>query len=516
MVKLYCTFYKGYREKVLFRLQELGVAQFFDVKEKTKLEAPSVEVRHVMRELERVNRILVGIPSRKEPIMHKLFGPPAVPLKIVEEPKESLLDTIREKLDIIEKEFLEAEKSGDRNALSNFSEKYQQELLAYREELLNLADRINAIGNFGETEYTLTLGAWVPKKYLKKAIDALHEATEGACLIHTEKPGRDEEVPVLLDNPGFLKHFELLTVNYGMPEYRSIDPTPFLAVTFTIFFGIMFGDVGYGLVLALMSFFAYLKTTKTLQAMRDINVILIFGASAGVIYGAYVGEIFGGLIHIETPWHGRELVENIGLLLAISVSIGVFHVSLSCISRIASNIMSGKFPFYPLAILIIQWSGILLLLTTTATVESVPPTVAGNLMYSLAVGVALLAVARKHSEGGVFMAMVMTGFEVIDELIALFANTISYVRIGILSTLHVILAGIVANIIFALPMNIFGIVAGAIVFIIGVAFLLTLGAFISFIHTLRLHWLEFFKRFYSGMGKSFKTFSAKREFTLTL
>ncbi|MFQ5816186.1 MAG: hypothetical protein ACE5G7_06785, partial [Candidatus Hydrothermarchaeaceae archaeon] len=117
MVKLYCTFYKGYRERVLYKLQELGLVQFFDFREKAKLEVPPLEARQVMRELERTNRILVAFPSRQVPILHKLFGPPAVFLKLVEEPRESLLENIKGNLDIIEKEFLEVEKSGDRNAL---------------------------------------------------------------------------------------------------------------------------------------------------------------------------------------------------------------------------------------------------------------------------------------------------------------------------------------------------------------------------------------------------------------
>ncbi len=516
MVKLYCTFYKGYRETVLYKLQELGSVQFFDVKEKNRLEGPPVDARRAMRELERANRMLVAIPSREVPILHKLLGPPAVFIKPVEEPTDSLLEAIGIKLDLIEKEFLAVEKSGDRDAMRAFSEKYYHELLVFKEELQNLADRINAQESFGKTEYTLVFGCWVPKKQLGNVKEALREATDGSCLINVEEPARGEDVPVLLDNPGVLKSFELLTVNYGLPAYRSIDPTPFLAVSFTIFFGIMFADVGYGLVLALLSLFAYLKSTKMNQAQRDINVILFFGALAGVIYGAYVGEIFGGLIHVKTPWQGRELIENIGLLLGISVAIGIFHVSLSCLSRSASNILARKLPIYPLAILIILWSGVLSLLSLTGAGSGlITPAISTKVMYALAAGVFLLAISKKHHDSGsVLMAMVMTGFEVLDELIALFANTISYVRIGILSTLHVILAGLVARIILSLPMNVFGLVVGVIIFVLGVAFLLSLGVFISFIHTLRLHWLEFFKRFYSGIGESFKTFSAKREVTL--
>jgi len=519
MVKLYSTFYKGYKDKVLYKLQELSLVQFFDIKDKTELGAPSVEIRHVMRALERTNRILVAIPSRQMAILHKVFGPPSVFMKVVEEPTETLLGKIEGRLDVIEQDFLKVEKSGDKAASKDFSEKYYQELLTFREELQNLAGRTNAMEDFGQTEYTYTLGAWVPKKHLSKVKDALNEATEGACLISIEEPKKGEDVPVMLDNPGLLKHFELLTVNYGIPSYGSLDPTPILAVTFTMFFGMMFGDVGYGAILVLLSLFAYLKTTKAEQAQRDINVILIFGGLAGVIFGAYVGEIFGGLIHVELPWHGNVLIENIQLLLGVSVAIGIVHVTISCFSRTIGNVMSGKLPTYPIAILLILWSGVIMLLSFSGMDGGViSAAIVNNLVYTIAAGVALLAIAKKHhAEGGpAIMAVVMTGFEVFDELIALFANTISYVRIGILATLHVILAGIVKDIILALPVNILGVIVGAVVFILGVAFLLTLGVFISFIHTLRLHWLEFFKRFYSGMGESFKTFSAKREVTLTL
>ncbi|MBI5253193.1 MAG: hypothetical protein HY930_02175, partial [Euryarchaeota archaeon] len=363
------------------------------------------------------------------------------------------------------------------------------ELLVMREKLQNIIQKTGALANFGAMPHTFVLGCWAARKNTDRVIRALDRATDNSCIIVTEEVKPGEEAPTLLENPWFIKPYEILTESYGVPKYGEVDPTPILAITFTAFFGIMFADIGYGITLSFLSLIVFIKTTKADVFQKNLNLILLYAGTASFVFGLLFGEFFGGLMKVAPLW--REPVENIELLFLLSMSVGISHISISILSRSVSDFLGGRAMWYPLSLLVVLWSGVFLVALSSYYAR-----------YTMVLGIALLLAGKR--------------IEALEELLVLCANIISYSRIAILCLLHVTIARLLVSALLFLPAGILGIITGAALFLFGVVLILASGVFLVFIHSLRLHWLEFFKRFYSGVGERFKPFAARREYTYVM
>jgi len=335
---------------------------------------------------------------------------------------------------------------------------------------------------FGKTDYTYILSGWVPLAQIEDVRRKLDHKCEVA-IFRARHPQEDESPPVKLQNPSFLKPFEALTTSYGYPSYDGIDPTPFVALTFTIMFGIMFADIGYGLSLFFISLGVFLATTRRDKIMRSLNFILMYAGLSSIFFGFLFGEFFGGIVAIEAK---RELIGDIASLFLLSLTLGFAHITLSLLSRISTEYREKK-AIYPLSLLLIMISAIPLYLGYI-------PVGSGLILLGL---------------GSLYYIKRMEFFE---EILALLANILSYVRVGALAVMHITISQLFANVVLSLPGNVVGVMIAIVLFFIGTAVILASGTFLVFLHSLRLHWVEFFRRFYSGRGTEYSPFSKERRF----
>ncbi|HNT33488.1 MAG TPA: V-type ATPase 116kDa subunit family protein, partial [bacterium] len=192
------------------------------------------------------------------------------------------------------------------------------------------------------TRHARFLCGWVPTGKGRSLIREIQQSTQGRAF--TELVSADQvegvrtrraDVPALFRNPGWMRPFEPLTTGFGIPTYRSVNPTPFLAVTFLFMFGMMFGDVGHGLVLALGGWFLSRR-----NATRNLGFVLLMAGASSILFGMFYGSVFG-LEHVIPAMvlHPMEEIETLAL---IAIVFGVLMISLGVILRIINASREGN------------------------------------------------------------------------------------------------------------------------------------------------------------------------------
>ena len=223
---------------------------------------------------------------------------------------------------------IEAERAHLLTRAGTLSAAHYTATVALAESLACDRDAVVVRDRFAATERTVLVSGWVAAKRRERLEEAL--APLGALVDLTlAKPGPDDVPPVELENPRFLKPFELLTDLYGRPRYDEIDPTPLLAPFFATFFAICIGDVGYGAMLILGFYLIKTKLDVAEGVKRFSDLMMIGGAAsmvAGVLFGSYFALDYE-LVHSFVPV--PRLIDPLGDLttfLIAMVVIGVIQV----------------------------------------------------------------------------------------------------------------------------------------------------------------------------------------------
>ena len=358
---------------------------------------------------------------------------------------------------------------------------------------------------------------------------------------------KDNQEPTLFANGRYFRSFEPITLTQGPPKSNEIDPTPMIAFIFPIFYGLMFGDAGQGALLALLGATFRLRGTGNLKKWGTL--ILASGISA-VIAGLIVGEAFGFHI-LELP--GTEYLRSLGYIgilnaadfseetvltiLTFSINIGITHLVSAFAFSIYKGIKQGKkyeVLTNRLPTLIMYLSIISLMLAAVGanykvldmytnqnpapffsniagdwvTVEIVTKISFLILMITMVLQIIAVPLGVKLGKlklhGNVNEELFMTVIEVmLIRLVELFANTISYTRIGIMLLVHVALMGTANNgVEFFFSSGNFAV--GIVVAILGNLGVMMIEGLLVYIQALRLHLYEWFTKFYEGSGVPFK------------
>ncbi|CAM2797168.1 V-type ATP synthase subunit I [Erysipelothrix tonsillarum] len=317
--------------------------------------------------------------------------------------------------------------------------------------------------------------------------------------------------PTRLKNGWFSRPFESFVEMYGLPKYGEFDPTPFFAVTYCLLFGIMFGDLGQGFVIALGG---YLLSKKKGIKLGDVAVrIGFFSMFFGVIYGSFFGneEILEPLLApLGLPIHVTSPDFTMSLLLT-TVALGVVLILTSiCINIVLSfkkkdftsavysqNGIAGlMFYGFIMAAVALNSQGVQIVNTLTILVFIVVPLLMilfkeplSNLMNKMS--------ASPHDGWGGYL--VESFFELFEVLLSFIANTMSFLRVGGFVLSH---AGMMSVV---MTLNEMAGSAGILIVIFGNIFVIGLEGLIVGIQTLRLEYYEMFSRYYDGGGKPFKS-----------
>lgn len=392
----------------------------------------------------------------------------------------------------------------------------QQDLLLMRESLQieKTLDETNSF--FGNTEKTFLLSGWVPADRTDEIIGVIERESDDHCITSLEDPGKGNHPPTLLNNSPAAKPMEILTTTYGTPSYDKTDPTTLMAISFPILFGLMFGDVGQGAILTIVGYFIgfYLKLE---EGPKKLGKILFFCGIAATFAGFLYGEIFG--LNILTPlW--LEPMQDVMTLIQFAFFIAIVQLSLGCFINIADELSHGK----PLNAILSPWGimGLWLfwggaILLSKSGIDGIFDILFGLLDPALFVSsiktlslplifpLVMIVIGAKYVEG---ISLVWSIYEAYEAFTRFLFNSISYIRVSALAIVHAVFASVMVMGMSATPTPL-----NWIIFIIGNIFILVFETLISFIQALRLHYYEWFSKFYEGDGDDFKAFKVMRKYT---
>ncbi len=344
----------------------------------------------------------------------------------------------------------------------------------------------------------IIIRGWVTKNGLEK----LRDLEKSGIAYIFENIKVKEKKPTLLRNPKFFKPFEMLVKMYGIPRSDEIDPTPIIGSLFIFFYGFMFGDIGHGLTISLLSYLLYRKTKG------DLWYIISLAGISSAFFGLMYGSIFG--FEIIKPLFARPM-DNIFLFLTISVVIGAFMVVGGMIINVINRLIRNEkkqllfdpngfagMGFYIILVTNIFWQ-------IYYKNPLIPWKVAIGILLGFVVLIYLYFIL--FEEGSLGEKMVLGFFETYDRLLSYFSNTLSFVRLGAFAMNH---AGLFLAFYILAKMS-SNPVGSFLSLLIGNLLLIFLEGLVVFIQAVRLEFYEFFSKFYSGDGKEFKAATYNRE-----
>ena len=354
------------------------------------------------------------------------------------------------------------------------------------------------------------------------------------CVIQTADAADmpEAEIPVLLRHPRLLRPFQMLVSAYGLPGYRDLEPTLFVAVTFLGMFGMMFGDIGHGGVLVLAGVLAavYGRTPK----MRDGGVLLVAAGAASVVFGFVYGECFGVEIEGLALWHSPLDPEGATTFIGVSIGIGVGVITLGLVLNIINRFrrgdwLGGLLDHTGVVGGIFYWASVAMFLRWGVQKRSdlnwvLALLIAGALVALLVREPLLHALyhrrdeveAEAEAEGkagyrpGLAETIMESFIHVFETVLTYLSNTISFVRLAAYAMSHAAL--LAATFLMAREVSRLvgggglGSTMGVLVIILGNILTILLEGIIASVQAIRLQYYEFFGKFFSGSGRAFRPF----------
>ncbi len=431
------------------------------------------------------------------------------PKDILKSLKKEIADIKKEKKQII-------------THLRKYAEKELHELRTLKEEIQLERVRREISKNFAKTNTTYLINGWIIEKN-EKILKAAVENTAKGCVIYSSQTpsANPDNPPTYIETPKWAAAFKTFLDMFATPKYNEINPTIIMGIFFVLFFGVMLGDAGYGLVILLLSLYGYKKFSKYSELIKNWSFMGILLGLTTTVVGFLTNSFFGDLIprffysSPDIPLYSLQLgglhlpIEPLRdplTILVIALLFGLIHLNIGillaiyqCLKNKDYNILiTNHFSWVLLQIgggLLI--GDMLLHLLSLGTME---------FYFSMALVVIGLILRLKHA--GPLGFFDITGFV---------GDWLSYARLlalGLATAGMALAFNIVAKL-FAdmMPIEIVGLIIMVILLVLTHAINLGLQTLGAGVHSLRLQYVEFFNRFYEGGGHEFKPFSIKRKYT---
>jgi len=420
-----------------------------------------------------------------------------------------------------------------KNQLSEITSAHGEYLLVQREVVGAERAFEQAKGYCGKTETTYMIEGWMPSSKVGMIRSELKKICADEVIV---RDWASRNAPTRLQNPKIpvLSIFEKLTMGFGVPKSDEVDPTVLWLVTYPLFFGFMFGDVGNGLVVMIVSSIFYIQKKRGLvisdnaygglgsvfsMVIQGSALLILSGASAfvvGFLYGTVFGNVewFKMITGLPGPlWF--EPFENITLMLRVSITIGVIHIISGLLLDIFNKLYVKEYRELVSGPLVWLWFYCAFGFTLLQYGLRFPnylfdPRNSTDIFIRIGIPLIAMLALKFWAEGPMGL---MHAFE---SMLATLSHTISYVRILAMKLIDDVFLRLFLGVLmfFTAWGNPLGSAVGWILFAaLTTVLILILETAFVFMQSLRLHWVEWFLKFYAGEGTAFKPYGAERTYT---
>ena len=420
--------------------------------------------------------------------------------------------------------------SGLEADLLRLGETYKTELRSLLWEVHISRVMADSIVRFGQLRHTYVVVGWVPTAELQELTSRLKEASREVLIetTRTSRSGHHANIPVALAQSKWLKPFQMLVGTYGHPSYGELDPTLIMAFTFPLLYGAMFGDLGQGLVMLVLGLLMHNKIF--MKGMQSLGLLIAYCGASAAIFGFLYGSIFGfegHLVeeylhfHFEPTWIAP--MENILSVLSIAIDAGIviliFGFLLGMLNSIRArdwaHLLFGHsgvaaFLFYISFLAMLgAFLGDTALAPKVAVAINSLPIPFTTLLIVFGVFVMFGGFFRNMVEGhtliegkgigGFMMFIIQSLMDLIETVISMLSNTLSFIRVGAFAVAHGGLSLAIFSLAGEEPT-----VGFWITIILGNLFIIGFEGLIVGIQTMRLHYYEILGKFFHGGGMQFE------------
>lgn len=415
---------------------------------------------------------------------------------------EQKLKEISGKKEIIEKSIAEAVP-------------YKEEIQLLYDYLIIERDKNKISGNMLKTDTTFYIEGWIPEVSKAKVEKTLNSYQ---CWHEIKEPEEGEQYPILLNNNSFAQPFEAITELYSLPSSSNIDPTVFMAPFYSIFFGLMLADVGYGLIMSILCFTVLRKFKLEGTFQKMVKLFFYCGLSTafwGVMFGSWFGDaipaaaklLFNSDFTIKPLWINP--MEQPMTLLVFSFIFGVIHLFAGMAIKGYMLIRDGN--TLDAVFDIGFWYGFIIGIALMLFGNSIIPG-SGQIGTWMTIIFAIgLVLTQGRAKTGI-VSKLISGVLSLYNITSYLSDILSYSRLLALG----LATGVVSSVVSILGSmggrNFVGILLFIVAMLIGHSFNFAINALGAFVHAARLQYVEFFGKFYEGGGEPFNPLAKKTKY----